>query len=162
MRKNDYAVFEAAGFRGNTIKFEDEPSSNKRVLGWLIAISVLMIAFIALFCYLKGKESYTYSYESIQRKNTTSIAISASSGVFYAPIETQDTYLGYLPERIELLDVHIYDVRYMPNAKNMGDFIGISVSLLSKYSSNDLRLDADKDGIVWIFTHRVTEIENIP
>ena len=162
MRKNDYAVFEAAGFRSDRMSFEDEPSSGGRVFGWLLAIVILMCAFIALFCYLKGNENYTYSYEAVQKKHTMSIAISASSGVFYAPIETQDAYLGYLPERIELFDVHIYDVKYMPNAKNMGDFIGINVNLLSEYSSNDLRLDTDKDGIVWIFSHRVSEIQNIP
>lgn len=121
------------------------------ICGFLL---LLLIGGMFLFRYILGNSEPFLDRYSVMVGNTQSIKIHNGCYVYLAPITVEEAYVGSLSEEIVLHDV----LTYAPTYKNYieaNSYIGIDIECVKDYLDEESDLTKDRDGIVWIPTHRI-------
>ena len=157
MDKSPFGVGFVASVKTNPYGIKEDSSVVKIVVS--ICAVVALVVGMLLFRQIVGvAEPFLDLYKVSENSKTQSIEIHEGWFVFFAPITTEDAYIGSVPENCVLRDISVYSPKYREGFSETGSYIGIKASELAAYQSDEFHFSKDKDGIVWIPTNRISTL----
>ncbi len=148
--------FEAAGFRTeiHTRPTQKEFGQN---LSPAIVVIAIIIAMVVVLIVSRSGETYSNVYTMNKSSEKADYAISEGAYIYYAPVTAEGSFIGVLPEGVEIYGAQLYTATYVGSFDETGSYVGIRKEYLGGYDSV-IDLSKDSDGIIWIRKGSVQKI----
>lgn len=147
--------FESAGFR---TEIHSRPTQKEfgQNLSPAIVVIAIIAAMVVVLVVSRSGETYSNVYSMSKISEKADYAISEGAYIYYAPVTAEGSFLGTLPEDIEVYGAQLYVADYVGSFDETGSYVGLKKEYLGGYDSIDL--SKDTDGVIWIRKGSVQKI----
>lgn len=147
--------FESAGFR---TEIHSRPTQKEfgQNLSPAVVIIAIVAAMVVVLVVSRSGETYSNVYSMSKISEKADYAISEGAYIYYAPVTAEGSFIGVLPEGVEIYGAQLYMATYIGSFDETGSYIGVKKEYFGGYDSIDLAKDTD--GVIWIRKGSVQKI----